>query len=215
MKLLCPNCNSLITRDNVNLRTSICYCTSCDEFFKVSEFLSPFQQLQEAEKPSHTKWSVQQMDSEYVVSRQPSGWSGANITLFCIAVFSLPFFAFSEPEIKPWSFLVLCLTTLSFIYYFNLKHEVIISSNELLFIKRVFKYNWIKRRAYTDWERVRVETEDREDAKVYSIRLYFSKSEPVSLPEGKELEEQQWLAKELYKIKDECALERAKAGMQL
>ncbi|WP_207420286.1 hypothetical protein [Desertivirga brevis] len=209
MKLLCPNCNRPITRDNVNLRTCICYCSSCDEFFKVSEFLSPFQQLSEAEQPRQTRWSVQITDTDYIISRKSAGWSNGNIFLLCVAIFIILFLALGYGEATLFLFILFAIA-LVLVFNFNLKHQLTINTKELVFIKQVLKFKWIQRKAYGDWDRVRVETEERENEKAYYVRLYFVRSESVTLPEGKDLEEQQWLAKELYRIKDDCALNKAK-----
>lgn len=40
MKLVCPNCNSEIYRDDVNVNTDVAYCNHCTNIFKLSELLN-------------------------------------------------------------------------------------------------------------------------------------------------------------------------------
>jgi hypothetical protein len=219
MKLLCPKCNQTIYRQDVNLRTGISYCISCDEFFKIAEHLSPFQQINEAEKPASAKWSIHRDDAIHLLEHPKAGWSPANILVFCLALFSFLFLMVSFQGAETNVSMFLCLMFLAlvaiFIYGFNVKHEIIINHRELLIIKRLFSYEYTTRRDYSDWEKIRVETEENEDARSYLVRLYFTESKSINLEKSSSMEEQQWLANELYKIKDELALEKAVVDRKL
>ena len=39
MRILCPNCNSQIENENINVNENICVCKSCGQLFKLSEML--------------------------------------------------------------------------------------------------------------------------------------------------------------------------------
>jgi len=48
MRILCPNCNSLIENENINVSENICVCKSCGQLLKLSEMLDQ-EKLEETE----------------------------------------------------------------------------------------------------------------------------------------------------------------------
>ena len=39
MKLFCPNCNTLMSEENMNVNENICVCSTCNEVFRLSEIM--------------------------------------------------------------------------------------------------------------------------------------------------------------------------------
>ena len=215
MKLICNKCSSPILRDNVNLRTGIAYCETCDEYFRVADHLSPFSSITQAEKPCGSKISIDKNDNDYLVNLPAEGFTVTNAFFFCVGIFSLgiaTFIFFDNDGLQPAAFF-LALSLLAFFGFIDGTYNyytLSINDRELVFTNGLWKFK--KTRNYTDWKSIRIEKIDMEGEPNYKVFLYFFNNRSISFRSTTELPELQWIAGELYRVKDELALSYSKGA---
>ena len=215
MKLLCNKCSSPILRDNVNLRTGIAYCETCDEYFRVADHLSPFTSINVAERPYGSKVSIEKKGDDYLINVQAEGFTFTHAFYFSVGIFSLALAAFAffdNDGLQPAAFF-LALSLLAFFGFIDGTYNyytLSINHRELIFTNALWKLK--KTRDYADWKSVRIETIEMEGKPNYKVFLYFFNSRSISFRRTTDLPELQWIAGELYRVKDELALSYSKGA---
>ena len=93
MKFICPNCESSIHKSNVNIKEGIAQCVSCDEVFRIADFING-KEIRRTEKPIYTKVQIEDSSDKLVITIPPVGWNQRTIflTLFALILSFIPFF---------------------------------------------------------------------------------------------------------------------------
>jgi hypothetical protein len=210
MKLSCPRCKGEILRDNVNMREGIAHCASCQEYFKIADFLREDEELRRIKKPGFSKVMVNHVAQAHLITIPPDGWNGTAIFVLFFALIcnSLSIAAIlsadsGESALFYSLFLLIGLMLiLSFLFIVKGVVHVHFNAKKIEVIYDILGFRYRKRRRSVDLDKITESVAYTSNYQpVYGIGLLFKKEPKIVFGSGLKEEERKWLIGELYEMK--------------
>jgi hypothetical protein len=210
MKLICQKCKADIQQSHINLKEGFANCTSCNEFFRIADFLRNDEEIRRIKKPHYSKVELNKSLNKNTISIPPTGWNG---TAFFFLFFSLLWNGISWavlllnkesfPTLFSIPFIMIGILTIGFLLFIlNGTTQVIVDMNQFVVKWSLFGLSYSKAR---DTKKLIKITEDviytKNYQPIYGIGLYFDKQTKVKFGSSLKEEERKWLIGELYEIK--------------
>ncbi len=208
MKLICEKCNTTILAESINLQEGICHCKSCNEFFKIADFIDSDEEVRRTPKPLNTKVKIwEDYDKTFIEMRYSKiNW----FMLFFTVVWNVISWSFifsgqlSESGAAFLIFPFIGLVTFFIFFYRSYGISLITISKENILIKKSLLNIGITKTKTTQQLNKITESVVYEQnyQPVYGVELQFTDEPSVKFGSMLDEAERKWLIGELYELKD-------------
>jgi hypothetical protein len=87
MKLICNQCQSIISPKNTNVPDGVCFCEKCGEFFRIASFLLFGDVIERIERPDYSNVEMVASPNAIGFVLPPLGWKGRTINFLAGTLF--------------------------------------------------------------------------------------------------------------------------------
>lgn len=208
MKLLCPKCGTQIASHNVNMQEGIAYCSDCNEFFRIADFLDSDEELRRIQKPHYSKVRSTNTGLKYTLSVPPAGWTGVAFFLLFFAVIwnGVTWGSFAAVEDFDWFLvpfvLVGLLVTAILLFTVYVQTELTIEPEEIRAKWLVLGLTYVRKRKTANLIKITETVMYTQNYQpVYGVGMLFEGEGKLSFGSKLKEEERKWLIGELYDVK--------------
>ena len=212
MKLTCQKCNLEISSDHVNIREGVAYCSTCQEYYRIADYLRDDEELRRLSKPYYSRVTIDSVLQHHLVTIPPGGWNGTSLFFLLFGTFwngmvlfsllfsknlSGPMFLFLIPFLLTGLAIIFCtLFMVKGIAYINFNKQTI----ELIW--QLFGIRYRKVRQTSNLAKITESVAYTKNYQpVYGIGLLFNYEKKIVFGSSLKEEERKWLIGELYEMK--------------
>lgn len=212
MKLTCQKCQSGISHDHVNIREGVAYCGTCEEYFRIADYLRDDEEVRRISKPYYSKATVDRMLNNHLVTIPAAGWNGTAVFFLLFALIwngvSWPVLLFTDSfESGFWPFVIIfpltgILVILFMLFIINGIVYINFNRQTVEVVWQLFGLRYRKVRQTSNLSKITesvVYTKNYQP--VYGIGLLFNKEKKIVFGSSLKEEERKWLIGELYEMK--------------
>lgn len=208
MKLICNKCNTVILRKNINLKEGIANCTTCEEYFKIADFLKDEEELRRVQKPHYSKIQFSESIKGFKIKIPPIGWSNISLgLLFTTLIWNIVSWSFLFKE-EGFSFfqipfLVIGMLLIGALFFSIIGSITITVDQSIICVKwSLVGIGYTKKGITKNLKKITENVMYTENYQpVYGVGLFFIEDKKITFGSTLKEEERKWLIGEFYEIK--------------